>query len=130
MVDAQERALLEKRHRYSEWRNRSRLDSTLVLHGFSFSGDELEGWTVARSGVKASAVTRHLQSLWRPLQGSSEELLDIEVFECASLDAAHEYMIQALGELQSTEITLRPDLDIGDVAFGSVRTLLFARANL
>jgi hypothetical protein len=54
----------------------------------------------------------------------------IDVFECASVDAAHEYLIDALNEFESAGIGRRTDVTLGDVAFGTDSVALFARANL
>ena len=52
------------------------------------------------------------------------------MFECASTDAAHEYLIDALNEFESGGIGRRADAAFGDVAFGTESVALFARGNL
>ena len=57
-------------------------------------------------------------------------MVRVDVFECASSDAAHEYLIDALNEFESAGIGRRTDVSFGDVAFGTQSVALFARGNL
>ena len=54
----------------------------------------------------------------------------VDVFALESVQAAHEYLVDALGEFESSAIRRRTDTNIGDVAFGTETVMLFARGNL
>jgi hypothetical protein len=72
-----------------------------------------------------------IRSLWRHGESTSE-LLAIDVFESSSVEAAHDQVLEALGNMESGAIEQRTSKDTpGDVAFGlNDTTILFARANL
>jgi hypothetical protein len=50
--------------------------------------------------------------------------------KCASVAAAHEYLVDALNEFESGGMGRRSDANFGDVVFGTDSVALFARANL
>ena len=56
----------------------------------------------------------------------------MDVFECASVKAAHDQLIETLGDIESAVVERRTGKNsIGDVSFGLNDTMvLFARANL
>ena len=62
------------------------------------------------------------------LQPAKNERVDL--FECASVTDAHEYLIDVLSEFESAAIVRRTDASVGDVAFGTDSVVLFARSNL
>ncbi len=129
MIDRTQRDLLKERYRFIDWAGRSELPKDRQLRRFAFAGDELPGWTLERAARQdAGPAPPRLTSFWR--RGASKTALRVDVFECASADAAHEYLVEALGEFQSTAIGRRTDVKLGDVAFGTDTVALFARANL
>jgi hypothetical protein len=69
---------------------------------------------------------------WRPTEESHRALVSGAVYECASQDEAHTFLLQLLAQFQLPNISQREDLSIGDVSFGTdTDTLvLFARGNL
>ena len=60
------------------------------------------------------------------------ELLAVDVFECASVKAAHDQLVEALANMESDAIERRTEKNaFGDIAFGLNDTMtLFARANM
>jgi hypothetical protein len=72
-----------------------------------------------------------IRSLWRRGEAANE-LLAIDVFECATIKAAHRQLIEALGNVQSGAVERHTGKNApGDVAFGLDDTMvLFARANV
>jgi hypothetical protein len=63
---------------------------------------------------------------------SGSPLLRVDAYECASRAAAHEFLVQQLGEFQSPEIRQADQGSVGDVAFttDAAYSTLFARANM
>jgi hypothetical protein len=128
-MPAPKREWLEQRHRYSEWAGRSEVPSDRRLRRFTFLGDELPGWALERGERREAGPTpARVTGFWR--RGDPKAVLRVDVFECVSLDAAHKYLIDALGEFESAAIARRTDAKLGDVAFGTNTVALFARGNL
>jgi hypothetical protein len=69
--------------------------------------------------------------MWRHGEAMNE-LLAVDVFECASVKAAHDQLLEALANMESNAIERRTDKNApGDIAFGLNGTMmLFARANV
>ena len=140
---------LKQRYAYDAWRDRNTLDENLFVWGFFLSGNECPGWQPHRirrieattpaaleaardSGLAARESPVAFQSLWKRPEGGTEALLNVNIFECASRTAAHEFLVRLLGEFQSPLIARLEQIPVGDVAFGGPgdAVLLFARANL
>ena len=131
MADASKRAWLKERHRFSEWAGRSTLPKERSVEAPRLAGTELRGWTLERAERREVtgpvAPARHT-TFWRG--EPPEAVVRIDVFVCTSVDAAHEYLIDALGEFESNAVRRRADAPYGDVAFGTETVALFARGNL
>jgi hypothetical protein len=142
---------LKRRHGYHAWRERNTLGEDLFVWRFFLSGHELSGWEAARvrviepepppeaePGVRASLGPlagqwpRVVTAIWRRADHHPDVLVQVDAFECASQAAAHEFLVRALGEFQSPDITRQETGGPGDVAFTGERAavVLFARANL
>ena len=63
---------------------------------------------------------------------STNELIAIDVFECASVETAHDQLIEILGNVESDAVTRQADRSApGEIAFGLDHTMiLFCRANV
>jgi hypothetical protein len=72
-----------------------------------------------------------IHSIWSH-DDSTSELLAIDVFECSSVKAAHDQLIEALGNLESDAVNRRSDKGSpGEIAFGLGDTMiLFSRSNV
>jgi hypothetical protein len=72
-----------------------------------------------------------IHSIWSH-GDSTNELLAIDVFECRSVKAAHDQLIEALGNMETNAVIRRADKSApGEVAFGLDDTMiLFSRANM
>jgi hypothetical protein len=119
-MDGTKRERLKEQHRFSEWAGRSTLPRERRVEAPAFTGKELPGWTLER--------TKGQTTFWR--RGTSDAVVRIDIFAGESVDAAHEYLVDALGEFESSAIRRRTDAAIGDVAFGTETVTLFARGNL
>jgi hypothetical protein len=129
-MHAEQKKFLEQQYRASEWHGRGGRARS-VLKDFKFDGSEVRGWTLHRVQRPEGAQPRVIRSLWRRGESTSE-LLSVEVFECVSVKAAHDQLLEALSNVESGAVERRTGGDVpGDVAFALGHTLLlFARANL
>jgi hypothetical protein len=130
MHTAQKR-FIEQRYRAGEWYGRGKMKGRRVIRDFRFEGSEILEWTLDRVRRDETIKPPAIRTLWRHDE-SGAELLAIDVFECGSLKAAHDQLIESLGEIESGAVERRTGRNlIGDVAFGLNDTMvLFARANL
>jgi|GEM_PF-2265101 len=121
---------LERRYKARSWHGRTK-HAGRVLKGISLEDFAPAGWTLSRKTVDERAKTKAVRSLWAR-GASSGELLAVDLFECASAKAAHDQVLEALANMQSSEIEMRTGAGApGDVAFSLGSTLsLFAIANL
>jgi hypothetical protein len=121
---------LKRRFAYDDWAERSSLEESLLVWRFFISESMLTGWRISRSQQFAPGPVTRTEMIWKRASSDTDELLRLDIFECVSLAAAHEQLLQAVAEFQSGAIT-RMQSGIGDVAFGNGEfTQLFARANL
>jgi hypothetical protein len=128
-MQAGQKRFLEQRYGASKWHGRG-TRGRRVLKNFTFEGSEIFGWTLERAR-RDEETPPAIRSLWRHGE-SAGELLSVDVFECASVKAAHDQLIEALGNIESGVVERRTEKSAaGDVAFGLRDTMvLFARANL
>lgn len=142
---------LKKHYAFEEWFGRNTLDENLLVWKFFPGESEIPGWVPQRvqlivapapasedgpadDAMKESSSPRPslVQSLWQSGgAGDEEALLRVDSFECASREAAQEYLLRALGEFQSPDLVETSDVG-GDVAFtfGGGASVLFARGNM
>jgi hypothetical protein len=127
-MQASDRDALKARHDFQAWAGRSTGPAEGVLRNVTFTGTELPGFRLDRADRRETAEPPRLTMFWR--RGESPAVVRVDVFECASREAAHEYLIDALNEFESAGIRRRTDLNVGNVAFGAPTVVLFARGNL
>ena len=127
-MQASERDVLKERHRYTEWAGRSTAPSGRSVRRFPFTGDELPGYRLDRVDRREAPEPARVTAFWR--RADTNAIVRIDVFECATLNAAHDSLIDALNEFESAAIGRRTDVSFGDVAFGTDSVALFARGNL
>jgi hypothetical protein len=128
-MDAGKKRFLEERYGAADWPAHGR--SRRAQREFSLTGAKLRGWTLMRLRRDEGAEPAEIHSLWR--RGEEDnELLAIDVFACASVKAAREQLLAALGNFQSDAIERRSEKNApGEIAFALGDTMvLFARANL
>ncbi|MBI1787476.1 MAG: hypothetical protein HYR60_07990 [Acidobacteria bacterium] len=129
-MHAGQKRFLEEHFGASKWYGRGGRGRR-VIKNFGFDGSEIVGWTLERAQRDERAAPPAIRSLWRHAE-SAEEMLAVDAFECASVKAAHDQLIEALGNIESDAVERRGERNaVGDVAFGLRDTMvLFARANL
>jgi hypothetical protein len=102
-----------------------------MIAAFDLSGSELTGWTLHRARRDVRGTLPALRSLWH--RGDPMvELLAIDVWVCLSVAAAHDQLLEVLGDVQSDAIERhRGSGAVGDVAFTLGHTMMvFARVNV
>lgn len=127
-MQASDRDALKERHHFREWAGKSTVPGDRAVRNFTFMGNELPGFRLDRVDRREAAQPPRLTAFWR--RGETQAVVRVDVFECASSEAAHEYLIDALNEFESAGIGRRTDMNFGDVAFGTDSVALFARGNL
>ena len=129
-MEAGLKRFLEQRYDARRWHGRGGRGQP-VISGFDFAGSELRGWTLVRARRDARARPPVVRALWRRGE-SADELLALDVFECASVKAAHDQLIEALGNMESPAVKRQTEKNaVGDVAFALAGSMvLFSRGNL
>jgi len=126
----EQRQLLEREHRFAEWRADAETAGAQAVRGFEFKGDELPGWELIKVKRNDALDPPRLDTFWRPTGGEADALLGVRIIERPSVAAAREALLAVLGDVESAAIRRRTDLNIGDVVFGHEMMLAFARGNL
>jgi hypothetical protein len=129
-MDPGQRQYLERRYAVGEWHGRDAAGRRSIT-GFGFAGSELSGWTLHRSRRDEHGAPPAIRTLWH--RGDpGVEMLAIDVWECASIPAAHDQLLEVLANFQSGEVERRTGSErIGDVLFTLDKTMaLFARVNV
>jgi hypothetical protein len=129
-MHAGQKEFLDVQFAVKEWHGRSGSGRRMVK-GFRIEGSEIKNWRLQRVKRDERAGTTTMLSLWSH-GDSGEDLLSVDVFECASVKAAHDQLLEVLANVQSPKVERKTEKTApGDVAFGLANTMiLFARANL
>jgi len=129
-MHAAQKEFLEDRYATKEWHGRSESGRRLVKE-FPLEGSELKGWKLLKVKHAEQEGAKVIRSMWDH-GGNAGEVLSIDVFVCGSVKAAHEAVLEALGNMQSGAIERKKEKNTpGDVAFGLANTVIvFARANI
>jgi hypothetical protein len=129
-MDAIKRAHLERRHGLRVRPRRGAAEPRSVT-SFAFGGSELSGWILYRVRRDERNEPPSIRSLWHRGDPTAE-LLSIDLWECASAAAAHDQLVEILGNIQSDAIERqRSDVGIGNIAFAlGSSMILFQRVNI
>jgi hypothetical protein len=129
-MHAAHKQLLEKQFVAGKWRGRSKYGKR-AIKDFEFKGSEIAGWSLYKVHRVEGAKPPVIYSLWQHGDPASE-LLAINVYECASVNAAHDQLFEVLGNVQSAAVEQRSEKNApGDIAMGLANTMIvFARANI
>ncbi len=135
IVDAQVRMSLETRYAFPEWNGQTRLDDDLFIWKFFMNGEEFGGWKphyVRFVAPDEDTPWPHVAATLVAAGEGPQAVLNVEVYECASRLAAHDFLLESLAGFDLPRVERVEGQGIGDVAFGTpTRTvILFARANL
>lgn len=124
---------LKKRHAFDTWCGANASPFDLLVLDYFLHSRAIPGWRMETcEKAVLPAFPPFIQSIWRRTDRSRSMELRIDVYECRSRPAAHEFLIRVLNEYQIPSATRREHLDVGDVAFTGPTDagILFARANL
>jgi hypothetical protein len=126
-MDSGQRQYLERHYRVNEWHGRGATGRQMITD-FDFSGSELSGWMLYRKRREERTAPPAIRTLWH--RGDpTVELLAVDVWECASIPAAHDQLLEVLANVQSDAVERHEGT--GDVTFGLGNTMaLFARINV
>lgn len=134
MMDEQMQSELRRRVAFEEWRHIGTSGERLFIWQFALYGNEFSGWEAHRiQTVETVGRPPSIQTIWkRPAGGATDELLSVHLYECTSLAAARELLVQMLADFQAPQVARLDKAPAGDVAFGSPEDtfVLFTRANL
>jgi len=135
--------ILSKRYDYPDWENTRTSEQNILVWRYSLNSERFlpKGWRL--SDIKKLWGEPGTFDLIDALWSSADENFDGQsravVYECASLRAAHSFLLDLLAEFQLTTIVRSNDVitdsdrvTLGDVSFAGPKklTVLFARANL
>ncbi len=136
-MDIEHETFLKKHYDFEQWRGRNTLQDSLFIWQFFLSGNELPDWAAHRiDPINVFESVRINQSIWQPsnekVDGKTDTLLRLDVFECSSRLAAQEFLFRVLSDYQSTLAARQEQVSPGDVSFAGAndQVLLFVRANL
>jgi|SRR5215467_1677701 len=129
-MHAAQKEALEEHFEAKDWHGRSEWGRRLVKE-FRFEGSELKGWKLIKVNHAEQEGARVIRSMWSH-GDDKNELLSVDVFVCGTVKAAHEAVLEILGNMQSGAIERKKEKSTpGDVAFGLANTVIvFARANV
>jgi hypothetical protein len=129
-MHTEQKEFLDEHFAVKEWYGRGHSGRRMVK-GFRIEDLQIKNWKPLRVKVEERARTIALRSLWAH-GDSEEELLTIDLFECASVKAAHDQLLEMLADVQSPKVERQTGKNApGEVAFGLANTMImFARANL
>lgn len=118
--------------RFEEWRGSNALSDNLLVWNFQLLDRMLLDWNLTEmlDATHREGTVRSVETLWTSPPRGDDSLLSIDVYECATREAAHDQLFKLLGQIS---IPALPPLEgVGDVAFAvpAQTMILFARANL
>jgi hypothetical protein len=129
-MNAEQRRVLEEHYNFSKWRAQGERRKRFLI-SLHLGTLHIRGWTLEREKRNDKATPPALHSLWRR-GDSTNELLALDVFECDSVKATRDQLLEVLSNFESGSVERKTETSApGDVAFGLGETMvLFARANL
>ncbi len=124
----EQRDRLRDRYDFAAWGGKDANAPGVLGLGLRLLGDEIEGWIPHRTQLVLTVGEPPANlSVWRPAEPDGA-LLAIDIYECASVEAARVFLLRLLAEFQGPEL-LRVR-GPGDAAFArGEAALLFARDN-
>lgn len=125
--------LLKQKYDFKSWSVRNRLAENLFVNNYLLTSRPISDWNILKEEeIKVEGVPRCQRSFWVNPRLGTEASFRLDVYECASLPQAHEFLIRVLATFHSPLVGQRDDLPIGDVIFTppGEASAAFARANM
>jgi hypothetical protein len=123
---------VKQRFAFDDWFNINQLGEVLFVKNYFIDDELLKDFRLLKAAERgAPGAPVAITTLWHNPAGDPEQLLRIDFREAPSRAAAHDSLLDVLGQFQSPLIS-RQVVGAGDVAFGAEGTaaVLFTRANL
>ena len=121
-------------YQFDKWKGRKKGVESLFFWNFFLSGSEFPTlWTIhSNKPVRVKGWPPFIRSIWKSAKKDEKVLLRLDVFECSSLNAAHDFLLRHLGEFNLPIMEYQEEFPLGDVAFSSPegRHIVFSRGNL
>jgi hypothetical protein len=135
IIDEQVRQSLERRHGFESWRGERRLEDDLFIMRFFLTGLEFGGWQARLMQFIEPDEVVPWPRVSATLAAGEGAAVKLDVYECASRLAAHDFMLEALASFQLPRvgrIEEGQERGLGDVVFSTPRgtSVVFARGNL
>ena len=134
MVDRRLTAEARKRFDFDSWRGINTLKRNLFIWKVALAGYTLPRWTPVRVRPVAAmpGMPPHVVCTSKRIEGGAETPLRIDMYECASREAAHDFLLQLLTNFMSPLVQRSTQVRVGDVAFAGPPNpwIAFARANV
>lgn len=131
MISNEQRAFIENLYGAQSWHGECSYVGSPIRH-FALSAIYLHGWRLHRlwrtqsPPISTGMIVRAGDKL-----DEITSVASIVLWECASIDVAHDQLLDVLCEMQSNAIKRDHQHKIGDVSFSLADAMfLFARANL
>ena len=109
---------VRRRYSYGDWFGKGRLDIPTKTGRVDLELLSLPGWRLQHVDVAEEAPSRRAsQSIWHRDTEGKDEALSIDVYEFASRQDAHDFLLELLDQFQSPIIERLTKDAPGDVAF-------------
>jgi hypothetical protein len=118
---------------FDSWAGANALPHGLFVQNYRF-GEPVPGWQLL-SATEVPALGGYpamVQTTWRVASIAGESLVRVDIYECLSRMASHEFFLKLLGEVQVAVTEKVRSGGVGDVSYVAANSELaiFARANL
>ncbi len=125
--------VLKERYDFSEWEGREEFDdslnpSLLDLHALGLA---FQGWEKLSSKQFVEKNFSTIVEVLFKRRGSSQEFVEITVFEAAPEEKPNEFLLQLMGHFEVLDFTLLEEPIVGNISFVAPEgvTVLFKRGN-
>lgn len=124
---------LKQEYDFDHWQDTNTLDQELLVWRLHINGGEMPNWALHSVQYREAAEwPRTVETVWLSPEVDLDQVLILNIYECASRLAAHEFLLHLVDGFQSTEVSRRTQMELGDAAFSVPEefAILFARANV
>ena len=122
---------LKQRFEFDAWRGTNVLGRDIIRQQVSLPQNVIEGLEPGQiREIDPGDGTRLIRASWS-VPGDADSSIFIDIRECASLEQAHDIVLELLANMQAPDVE-RMEEPVGDVSFGRGKhlALIFARGNL
>lgn len=122
---------IKEQYGLTQWQQESAEAPGLLIWRFFFSGWEIAGAAAASTRTRASGSQRTAHVTWQR-DAAPHALFTVDLFECASRDAAVETVAEVLAQFERTEFERVGSMDVGELCFVGPggNAIVFVRGNV